>query len=124
MDEVKIQELNPELIVDVPWKYRKPCPDDMALVVVHEGRGEILDHIGPGLQYVEDSGMRSDYFDPCCEGQSSGVFIWEGRMATETYANGEHDYYLDGTFRPATKEEWYAYLEGKPPWDPSRWVEG
>lgn len=104
-----------------PPKYRRPCPDDMALVVVHEGRALVLDHIGPGFSYISDAGMMDDYLDPCCEGVASGVYVWKGRLVSDNHE--DPDTYLDGDFRLATKEEWGKHLAGKDIWDPTLWYE-
>ena len=104
-----------------PPKYRRPCPEDMALVVVHEGRALVLDHIGSGLSYITDAGMMDDYLDPCCKGVASGVYVWKGRLLSVNH--DDPDTYLDGDFRLATKEEWNKHLAGKDIWDPTLWYE-
>ena len=105
-------------------KYKDKCPDDRALLIVHEDRCSVLDHIGPALDYIDDQGMFSDYFDPVCEGIASGVYIWEGKMAGGyDYRTHETDEYLEGKFRLATKEEWHAHLDNEYPWDRSLWIE-
>jgi hypothetical protein len=121
MSELKIFQALPSESPPEP-KYRSPCPDDMALVVVHEGRALVLDHIGPGFSYISDVGMMDDYIDPCCEDMASGVYIWVGRLVSDPDSI-EPDIYLDGNFRLATKEEWAHHLAGKDIWNPTLWYE-
>jgi hypothetical protein len=57
----------------------------------------------------------------------SGIYIWEGEINSD---GGSYDYFgeyecehwLEGEFRPATKEEWEAHVNGEYPWDPSLWI--
>jgi hypothetical protein len=116
--------LNADPVEDEPQKkYKRGCPPDRALVVLHEGKSEVLEYIGPGLDYLADDCMLRDEIDSFCEGLS-GVFILEGRMiSTGPDYNGEYDAYFEGDFRVATKEEWAAHLNGEYIWDESLWYE-
>jgi hypothetical protein len=66
--------------------------------------------------------MMDDYLDPCCEGETSGVYVWTGRLISDNN-HDDPDTYLEGKFRPATKEEWEKHLAGKDTWDPALWFE-
>ena len=86
-------------------------------------RSDVLEHIGPGLEYLSDECLLYEEVNSFCEGLS-GVYILEGRMiSTGPDYNGDYDAYFDGDFRPATKEEWAAHLDGEYIWDESLWYE-
>jgi hypothetical protein len=119
---------NPDLLEieepEPPRKYKARCPPDRALVVIHEGRSDVLAHIGSSLDYLSEDCLLIDEIEACCEGMASGVYIWEGRMiSTGPDYNGDYDSYLNGDLRPATKEEWAAHLDGEYIWDESLWYE-
>lgn len=71
-----------------------------------------FDLVEHGL-YFEDLGL-----DP----PDAGIWIWEGKTVAEQSYEGEHDAYLDGTFRAPTDEEWAAIKRGVCPWDDSLWL--
>jgi hypothetical protein len=118
---------NPDLLIEpevVPRKYKKGCPLDRALVVIHEGRADVLEHIGSGLDYLSNECMLSDEVGSLCEGLASGVYILDGHMVTTGPSYyGDYDCYFEGDFRPATKKEWAAYLDAEYLWDESLWYE-
>jgi hypothetical protein len=102
-------------------RYLKKCPLSKALLIIHEGLCDVLQFIGSDLDYLQDHcGLREE-FQLICDEEKSGVYIWEGSLCTSQDYFGEYDEWLDGSFRPATKEEWKAHLDDEYPWDVSLW---
>jgi hypothetical protein len=115
--ELKVQEEDPRR----PG-YRADCPEDMVLLVVYENRCSVLEYIGSGMDWIDDNGMLSDYFDPEVDGMAAGVYVWTGTLReTQDPISREYDSELNGKFRPATAEEWYKHLDGDLIWDSSLW---
>lgn len=110
--------------------YKKERPPDRALVMWYEGRCQVLDHIGPDLDYVAHIDMLSEYLnsdlEECASGLS-GVLVWEGKLHGEVITNWEGgqdcDEWLEGTARLATKEEWRACVDGEYSWEVALWKE-
>lgn len=109
-------------------EYNKERPLDRALVIWHEGRCKVLDHIGPQLDYVEHVGMLDRYLEQDleeCAGDLAGVLVWEGKLDSETIydheGDADTDEWLKGTARLATEEEWRAHVDDEWPWDVSLW---
>lgn len=125
-DLLQLHELD---FVD-PYKvgYKPLCPEDRALVVVHEHACLVLDHIGVELDRLEGEGILGE-FDEILEDDppvASGVYIWQGCVNWTTPTPPSFDdseCMLVGSFRLATYEEWDAHLRGEHPWDPSEWKE-
>lgn len=105
-------------------EYRNPCPPDRALFALYEERVLILDHIGPGLHYLVELMLMDESFEDLVEGMPNGVYVWEGRLTKDPSADPcESSPYLNGTFRPATKEEWILHITGDELWDRTLWLE-
>jgi hypothetical protein len=107
-------------------KYLKCCPKSQALIIIHEEIPLILQHIGSDLDYLDDIGMLSEYFESECEAITSGVYIWEGGLHVDKsyygyYGDFEQDEWLEGKLRQATKEEWQAHLNDEWVWDLKLW---
>lgn len=134
----------PELRVDRFWaithprrrihtkfrnRYREDAPKLRALVAIHCGVLQDLIHIGEDLEWlIDESGEPlKEYIQTDWSGLPNGIYIWEGELGSDGGSNdyfGEYecDFWLEGEFRPATKEEWEAHVNGEYPWDPSLWL--
>jgi len=132
----------PELRVDRFWsvthprrrhfkhRYREDAPKLRALVAIHCGVLQDLTHIGEDLEWlVDESGdPLSDFLLKIdWSGLPSGIYIWEGELKSDGisydyFGEFEPDFWLEGEFRPATKEEWESHVNGEYPWDPGLWI--
>lgn len=130
----------PELRVDRFWavthprrrryhrRYREDAPKLRALVAIHCGILQDLIHIGEALEWlIDETGEPlGDYIHTAWSDLPSGIYIWEGEVNSDGYTDyyGEYEceHWLEGEFRPATKEEWEAHVNGEYPWDPSLWL--
>lgn len=111
------------------WKtrYREDAPKNRALVAIHCGIPKDLDHIGEDFEWLLDENGEdlTEYLPEKCD-IPNGVYIWEGVVKVHCYEDywtggTECDYEVDGEFRPATEEEWAAWVGGEYPWDPMLW---
>jgi hypothetical protein len=84
----------------------------MALIASDGERSLILEYVGGAMAYwIGESGCT----------HTERLWIWEGNIATSTDYFGEHDEWLEGTFRKLTDEEWEAREGGDDLWDPAQW---
>ena len=111
-------------------RYRKDAPKLRALVVVHCGIIQELCHIGEALEWlIDESGEdMTRYLEGDGVDLPNGVYIWEGEVKDSGcydsyYGVHESDPYLEGGYRPATKEEWEYHVNGDYPWDPALWFD-
>ena len=108
-------------------RWRKDAPPLRAMISVHCGVMQDLDHIGDVFEWlIDESGEPlSEYLEAEVLKLENGVYIWEGTLGGSSYQDyfGEYDddYWLKGEFRLATKEEWQDYVSGDHPWDVSLW---
>ena len=70
----------------------------------------------------------ADYLKEDGSNLPNGVYIWEGEARDKggydsEYGHYESDCYLEGNFRPATREEWEYHVNGDYPWDPALWFD-
>lgn len=109
-------------------RYREDAPKLRALVAIHCGVLQDLIHIGEALEWlVDESGdPLSEFIQTDWSSLPNGIYIWEGELKSDGsydyYGEFEPDFWLEGEFRPATKEEWESYVNGETPWDPSLWI--
>jgi hypothetical protein len=106
-------------------KYRKNCPKDRA-VVAADSTGKliaVLEHIGPGLEYLRGVEPLADAFLRDDPPPSEGIWMWEGIYKTYVPYEGESDSYLEGSYRKLTDEEAKRSMSGDSPWDPALWFE-
>jgi hypothetical protein len=110
-------------------KYREDAPNPRALVAIYHGVLQDLIHVGEAFDWLldESGDSLSEYLMDESSTMTDGVYVWEGEVKDDgcydNYSGGyEADYYLDGNFRLATKEEWLDYVNGEHPWDPTLWI--
>jgi len=103
------------------YKCEKNLPPEKALVVILFGKPLILNHIGPGLDFLEADGYLQNHFDEEVEYQKprNGLYIWSGRVVERLTCRGGVEYWIEGSFKRASKLHWAEHLEGEPPWDES-----
>lgn len=112
------------------YRYREDAPKLRALVVIHCGVLQDLVHIGEELEWLIDEPREplSEYINTDWSGLPNRIYIWEGELksdgVSDYYGEYEYDFWLEGEFRLATKEEWEAYVNGEYPWDSSLWLSG
>ena len=111
-------------------RYRKDAPKLRALVVVYYGVLKELCHIGEDLEwFIDESGEdMSEHLKDDGPDLPNGVYIFEGEVKDDGCYDSyfgcyESDCYLEGVYRPATKEEWEYHVNGEYPWDPALWFE-
>lgn len=98
-------------------------PYEQALVLVIFGKAKILAHIGPGLDNIEHDGFLQEHFDDEVEVQvtADGLYLWSGKLV-EHVKFDEVETWIEGSFTPATQEQWHRFVDGVPPWERSRWL--
>lgn len=92
-----------------------------ALLIIHEGFCDVLQYMGSDLDYLQEHCALKEEFQTFCFGEKAGVYIWDGRICTNKNYFMEHEEWLEGSLRPATKEEWKAHLDDEYPWDINLW---
>jgi hypothetical protein len=99
------------------------------LVAIYYGVLQDLIHIGEVFEWLLDDvgDPLSDYLRDVAKTMVDGVYVWEGDLRDvgcyDDYTGGyEADFYLEGDFRLATKEEWIDYVNGEHTWDLSLWI--
>jgi hypothetical protein len=105
------------------YKCKKDLPLEKALVVIVFGKPKILRHIGPGLDFLDEDGFLQNHFDEEVEVQipSDGLYLWTGQVVERTTCDNEVEFWIDGSFEPASRSQWHKYLEGTPPWNVDHW---
>jgi hypothetical protein len=111
-----------ELIISVNgrvYRCKRELPPEKALVIIVFGKPKVLRHIGPGLDFLDEDGYMQNHFDEEVEVQipSDGLYIWTGQVVERLNCDSEVEFWIEGTFEPATRSQWRKYLEGTPPWN-------
>ena len=103
------------------YKCKRDLPPEKALVVILFGKPWVLGYIGPGLDFIYEDGYMQNHFeedvDEALSTLSDGLYIWSGQVVERTTIDNEVEFWLEGTFEPASSYQWSKYLEGTPPWD-------
>lgn len=107
------------------YKGKGELPPEKALVVIVFGKPKVLMYIGPGLDFIYEDGYMQNHFEEDVEIHipSDGLYIWTGQVVERTsFAEDEVEYWIEGSFEPASRSQWDKYLEGTPPWDTSLYL--
>lgn len=99
----------------------EPRVPNKALVIVQFGVSHILYHQGNGLNYwLETMGSKEAAAHMVGRDHADGVFVWAGTVHGEWFRTDCGDEYsesLEGDLRPATAEEWRAFIADETVWD-------
>lgn len=106
-------------------KWRKDRPKERAVVAMDstEELVVVLEFIGPELDWLQTFEPIANAFLAWCKPPGPGIWMWEGGLRWHTSYEGEHDFEMDGEFRPLTETEAKQSMSGDSPWDPDLWIE-
>jgi hypothetical protein len=98
-----------------PW--RKTRPPDRALLLSNGSLVQVLDYIGPALEWWHSaSNWENDFTDT-----PAGLWIWEGTVVSD---GQDSTMELSGSLRQLTDEELMEYKEQpEGPWDENLWAD-
>lgn len=101
----------------------EPEPDsrpNRILVAYFYKKGKVLYWQGAGVE-AQVEALGEDYlmeYGIDSSPNEGGIFVFEGEFISEKDYWGEYDCYLEGTWRPVTKEEWEYFCNDEYVWEP------
>ncbi len=100
---------------------KEPFVPSKALVIVQFGVPHILYYQGTAISYYLEGMIARDVAEEMVgEHPLDGTYVWSGSVSGGWIRNLEGDDYdekLKGAIRPATAEEWQAFIRDETIWD-------
>lgn len=95
------------------WDMSKPS---LALIASNgDRRAVILEWTGGHLAYFMEADVEWTH-DQLFDGAPEGLRVWEGKITSHRYYEGDYDYWLDGVYRELNTEEWLSLQAGRDLW--------
>lgn len=106
---------------DGPPEYDWSKPSLAVVASDGDGRGCVLWTAGPHVQsFLDEIGRGLD--DIGLDDAPDGISVWEGKIKTYHYYEGDYDADLTGKFREPSDEEWQSIQRGECPWNDEDWI--